>query len=104
MVRSRKPYSQWISTTSLGSRGGSQALLLNFEDELTSAFDPRYSLGEQLRFPIFVGELTALGGARINELRDQLPKVARDFLARFEADLDPSIANDQRYEFRVNLV
>ncbi len=36
--------------------------------------------------------------------RSSLPKKARDFLARFEADLDPSIANDQRYEFRINLV
>ncbi len=28
----------------------------------------------------------------------------RDFLVRFEADLDPAITSDQRYEFRVNLV
>jgi Protein of unknown function (DUF3644) len=88
----------------IATSGYAQALLLNFEDELTSAFDPKYSLGEQLRFPVFVGELTAVGGARIAELRGQLPKVARDFLARFEADLDPSITNDQRYEFRVNLI
>ena len=54
--------------------------------------------------PIFVGDITPLGNARIKELRDTLPRKTKDFLARFEADLDPSIATDQRYEFRVNLV
>ena len=84
--------------------GYAQALLLNLEEELTSVFGTEFSLGEQLRFPIFIGEITALGEARIEELRGSLPKTTRDFLARFEAGLDPSIANDQRYEFRVTLV
>src|SRR5205823_5515704 len=37
----------------IATSGYAQALLLNFEDELSSTFDPKYSLGEQLRFPIF---------------------------------------------------
>jgi hypothetical protein len=88
----------------LATSGYAQALLLNFEEELTSVFDPEYSLGEQLRFPIFVGEITALGGARIEELRGNLPRTTKDFLARYEADLDEAITSDQRYEFRINLV
>jgi hypothetical protein len=88
----------------LATTGYAQALLLNFEEELTSAFGPQMSLGEKLRFPIFVGRITALGEARIEELRGSLPKTTRDFLARFEADLDPAIVSDQRYEFRINLV
>jgi Domain of unknown function (DUF3644) len=88
----------------LATSGYAQALLLNFEEEVTSAFDPKYSLGEKLRFPVFVGEITALGDARLQKLRGQLPSTARDFLARFEAGLDPGIANDQRYEFRVTLM
>src|SRR5207248_2019329 len=88
----------------LATSGYAQALLLNFEEELTSAFDPKHSLGEKLRFPIFVGEVTALGDARLQELRDSLPKSTRDFLARFESGLDPAIAQDQRYEFRITLV
>jgi hypothetical protein len=88
----------------VATSGYAQALLLNFEDELTTAFGSNVSLGQQLRFPIFVGELTALGEARITELRGSLPKSTRDFLARFEAELDPEIATDQRYEFRITLV
>jgi hypothetical protein len=88
----------------VATSGYAQALLLNFEDELTTSFGPKASLGEQLRFPIFVAELTALGGARIQGIRDELPRKTRDFLARFEADLDPTITSDQRYEFRITLV
>jgi hypothetical protein len=88
----------------LATSGYAQALLLNFEDELTTAFGPDASLGQQLRFPIFVAQFTPLGDKRIQELRDSLPKTTRDFLARFESDLDASITNDQRYEFRINMI
>ncbi len=88
----------------MATSGYAQALLLNYEEELTSNFDPKWSLGEQLRFPIFVGSITGLGAARIEELRLKLPRSTRDFLARFETDLDAQIAADQRYEFRVALV
>jgi uncharacterized protein DUF3644 len=84
--------------------GYTQALLLNFEQELTDAFGEEYSLGEQLRFPIFVGSITPLGQAQLRQLTNELPKDTRDFIARFEADLDPGIAQDQRYEFRISLV
>lgn len=88
----------------VATSGYAQALLLNFEEELTSAFGMDQSLGEQLRFPIFVGSITAVGQAKLQELRNTLPRDARDFLARFEADLDPAVTSDQRYEFRINLV
>ena len=95
---------RYHEATVASTSGYAQALLINFEEELTSAFDPKYTLGEQLRFPIFVGSITGLGKARLEELRDQLPTTTREFLARFESALDPGIANDQRYEFRVALV
>ena len=64
----------------------------------------RVRWGEQLRFPIFVGELSPLGDAKIRELQDTLPPSARNFIARFETDLGDDILNDQRYEFRVTIV
>jgi hypothetical protein len=88
----------------LATGGYAQSLLVNFEEELTSVFDPKYSLGEELRFPIFVGAITALGNARMQELRSQLPASTRDYLARFEAGLDPAIVSDRRFEFRINLI
>jgi hypothetical protein len=95
---------RYHEATALVVSGYAQALLLNFEEELTNSFGSAMSLGEQLRFPIFAGDITALGEAKTEELRESLPKTTRDFLARFEANLDSSIANDQRYEFRVTLV
>ncbi len=88
----------------IATAGYAQALLLNFEEELTSQFGPQESLGEHLRFPIFIGSITAAGRVKMDQLRATLPKNTKDFLARFDADLDPAIADDQRYEFRVNLV
>jgi hypothetical protein len=88
----------------MATSGYAQALLLNFEEELTSSFGPKFSLGEHLRFPIFVGSITAVGDARIAEIRNRLPSSTRDFITEFEADLDQTIVRDQRYEFRVHLI
>lgn len=84
--------------------GYAQALLINYEEELVSIGGAQASLGEILRFPIFVGTVTPLGQARFDELRDSLPRSTRDFIARFESSLDPAIKDDQRYEFRIHLV
>ncbi len=88
----------------LVASGYAQALLINFEQELTTEFGPTYSLGEDLRVPIFVGSMTALGQARMEGLRDSLPKPTRDFIARFESELSPEVTQDQRFEFRMTLV
>lgn len=95
---------RYHESIALVASGYAQALLVNFEHEMTSEFGPTYSLGEDLRVPIFVGSITALGQARMAGLRDSLPKVTRDFIARFEADLPASVTHDQRYEFRMTLV
>ena len=41
--------------------GHAQALLLNFEEELTAGFSNDYSLATVLRFPIFIGTFTTEG-------------------------------------------
>lgn len=102
-LRNRVEHRYHEATTQVAS-GYAQALLINFEHELVDQFGYEQSLAQQLRFPVFVGSITPLGQAQIQELRGALPKDARDYIAQFEADLDPDIANDPRYEFRVNLV
>lgn len=88
----------------LATSGYAQALVLNFEDELTEKFGESFSLGSQLRFPIFVGDLTPLGEAQSKKLKGELPSSTRDFLASYDAEVGPDVSNDQRYEFRVTLV
>ncbi|CAN5526188.1 hypothetical protein BH10ACT2_BH10ACT2_06670 [soil metagenome] len=95
---------RYHESIALVASGYAQALLINFEQELTAEFGPAYSLGEDLRVPIFVGSMTALGRARIDGLRDAVPKPTSDFIAHFEGDLSTDVAADQRYEFRMTLV
>ena len=51
----------------LAVSGHAQALLLNFEEELTSTFGTDYSLATVLRFPIFVGSFTTEGTERATQ-------------------------------------
>ena len=48
---------------SIAVAGYAQALLLNFEEELIQVFGRSHALGNQLRFPIFVGTFTKEGMA-----------------------------------------
>ena len=90
--------------TTVATAGYAQALLLNYEERLTSIFGTEQSLGTELRFPIFVGALTKEGATRLASAQQKLPKKTRQFLVDFEAGLNPSIAQDHRYEFRVSLI
>jgi Protein of unknown function (DUF3644) len=84
--------------------GYAQALLLNYEEEITTAFGSKYSLGDELRFPVFVGTFTRDGVARILDAQHRAPSKIRKFLADFDASLDPSVTQDPHYEFRIHLV
>ena len=95
---------RYHEAVAIATSGYAQSLLVNFEEEMTSVFGPTCSLGEELRFPIFVAAITALGTARLAELRSELPASTRDYLARFESGLDPAMLADRRFEFRINLI
>jgi hypothetical protein len=95
---------RYHEAVAIATSGYAQSLLVNFEEEMTNVFGPAFSLGEDLRFPIFVGAITALGTARLAELRGKLPPSTRDYLARFESGLDPAILADRRFEFRINVI
>jgi len=84
--------------------GRAQALVINYEAEMTSEFGPQYSLADQLRFPIFLRALAADRAAELQALAAKLPRRTRDLVTRFEADLDSSLLNDLRYDYRIRLV
>lgn len=83
--------------------GHSQALLLNYEEELTSQFGPRHSLATRLRFPVFIGTFTTEGEAAIRRLRSRLPKGLQRFIAHYHAGLASSTEQDRRFEFRMRV-
>ena len=84
--------------------GKAQALIANFENELTRLFGPEHSLGDRLRFPLFVGAFSEEGAAQLAHVLTRAPKSLVALIARFEATLAPSVLNDNRYDFRLHLV
>lgn len=88
----------------LAVSGHAQALLLNFEEELTSTFGRDYSLATMLRFPIFIGTFTTEGTEALLKLRDRLPASLKRFIAEFHHGLPDEIAADARFELRLRVV
>jgi hypothetical protein len=85
----------------VAASGYTQALLMNYEEELTSTFGAEHSLGDELRFPVFIATFTPDGVDRMMRAQGSLPKE----LAQLLRDAgDPALAGDQRYEFRLHLV
>lgn len=84
--------------------GRAQALLLNYEAELTSQFGVASSLATRLRFPVFVGSFTAQGEKALIQLRKSLPASLRTFIAEYHANLDAAVTEDPRYELRLRVL
>lgn len=95
---------RYAEAAATATAGYAQSLLLNFETELTEAFGLGHSLGDDLRFPVFVGTFSRRGAARIAAAQQKLPARTKRFLAEFHAGLDPTTRDDPRYEFRVHLI
>lgn len=84
--------------------GHAQALLLNFEHELTATFGSEHSLATVLRFPVFIGSFTPEGERALISLRERLPAALKRFIAEYHSGLPESVSGDDRYELRLNVV
>lgn len=89
---------------SLATAGEVHASVINYENELVVQFGAANSLADQLRFPLFISSLTGEGAALVRTAMAKLPKRASEFLTSYRSALDPSILEDQRYEYRLRLV
>ncbi|MFE9029020.1 DUF3644 domain-containing protein [Streptomyces iakyrus] len=88
----------------IATGGKAQALVMNYEQETVDHFGSKYSLADQLRFPISPQVLTAEGREQLQEAAKKLPKQTRDLVANFEAAIAPAVLDDLQYDFRVRLV
>jgi hypothetical protein len=84
--------------------GQAQALLLNYEGEITDQFGIDFSLATRLCFPVFIGSFTDEGERTLRRLRSQLPAALRTFIADYQSGLDDAVAKDPRYEFRLRVL
>jgi hypothetical protein len=79
------------------------AYVINFETELVRRFGKKYSLADELRFPVFLQALTPEGMEAHTKARKKLPLVARNYITKFEADLDPAVVGSVKFAYRVLL-
>lgn len=84
--------------------GKAHALVINYEQRLVAVFGADQSLGGELRLPIFVESITATAGGRRSITDTQAMRAARTILSRFDADLDPAVLDDAKFDYRVRLV
>ncbi|MEV4076663.1 DUF3644 domain-containing protein [Nonomuraea fuscirosea] len=84
--------------------GYAQALLLNYEEELTSQFGPDQSLATRLQFPVFIGSFTDAGERALQRLQQSLPAALRKFVTEFHSGISNESLADPRFEFRLRVV
>ena len=85
----------------LNLAGHAHALLINYENEVTSEFGDNYSLALRLRIPLFVGTFSEQGEQALRQFRKTLPSDLQGFLTQYYADLDDKVTDDPRFEFRL---
>lgn len=83
--------------------GKSHALLLNFEQELSSTFGPNYSLATRLRFPVFIGSFTKPMEQTLLDLNSMLPTDLSSLIADYEVGLAPEVLNSSQYSLRLKV-
>ncbi len=72
--------------------GKAQALVMNYEQELVAHFGLAFSIADRLRFPVSLQSLTPEGREQLRSAAARLPKGTRDFVAAFDAAIDPASA------------
>jgi hypothetical protein len=96
-------YTRFQQELALAVGGKSQALLLNFEEELTTQFGARYSLGTKLRFPLFIGSFTTDGQLALERLHARLPGDLKRFIVRSTQALPHEVRDDDKYDLRLRV-
>ena len=88
----------------IATGGHADALLLNYETDLTEQFGAEALLAHRLPLP-GIRRSVHRGGGRdpLRRMRVSLPSSLRRFLARYHEELDPQVRDDNRFEFRLRL-
>ena len=88
----------------VAAAGFTQALVLNYEEELVAQFGARYSLADVVHVPVSLNAYTREGAARLAAAQSALPKGLKNFFVGFRSGLPEDVRDDRRFEYRVELV
>jgi hypothetical protein len=97
-------HSRFDEALAIAVAGKAQALLLNFEKELTTEFGAKFTMASILRFPLFIGTFTEAGTKTLKELRDRLPKDLQRFISEFHSGLPEEFERDPAFEIRLSVI
>lgn len=84
--------------------GKTQAHTLNYERTLVEWFGNAESVAQELRFPIFLSSITDDAVKAVKGVAARIPRAAKQWVYDFDASLDPTIASDQHFDFRIFLI
>lgn len=84
--------------------GFTQALTINYEEELVGEFGEEYSIADRVHLPVGLSTFSREGAAAMAAAQTALPAKLRDFFIDYRAGLDPKITSDRSFEFRIEIV
>ncbi len=84
--------------------GFTQALIMNYEEEVVSGFGVGYSIARDVHIPISLSTFSRDGVAGLVAAQAQLPKRLRDFFVGIRAGLAEDVIDDRRFEFRIDII
>lgn len=84
------------------SYGFTQALTINFENELMS-FGEEYSIADRVHLPVSLSAFTREGAAAMVAAQAQLPKRLRDWIIDYRSGLSEQVQTSRAFEFRIEI-
>lgn len=83
--------------------GFTQALIINYEQELVGEFGNEYSIAEQVHLPVSLSTFSREGAAGMAAAQSALPVKLRDFFIDYRAGIDEETKSDRSFEFRIEI-
>ncbi|NHC12657.1 DUF3644 domain-containing protein [Motilibacter deserti] len=80
------------------------ACIINFEAELLRRFGADESLGNELKFPVFVQSLSPVRYQEQLDLRRGLPAAVSSFITDFRTSVPDDVRSDERFAYRLLLL
>jgi hypothetical protein len=88
----------------VAAAGFTQALIVNYEEEVVTEFGPAYSIASLVHLPISLSTFSREGVASLVKAQMSLPRRLRDFFIGYRSGLDQKVVDDSRFELRVEII
>lgn len=85
------------------SYGFTQALTVNFENELVSEFGEEYSIADKVHLPVSLSAYTRDGAAAMVAAQAHLPRRLQDWIIDYRSGLAEDVRTSKAFEFRIEI-